>query len=90
MRFYAYHGVLPQERCVGGDYEVNVRLEVEKAAAAVWVSPDGRRDDAPGGVAGACGGENFKPDFPMLASSGGGRGLRQEMRASRGGSDDER
>ncbi len=36
MRFYAYHGVLPQERCVGGDYEVNVRLEVEKAAAAVW------------------------------------------------------
>ena len=35
MRFYAYHGVLPQERIVGGDYEVNVNLEVERASAAV-------------------------------------------------------
>lgn len=26
LRFYAYHGVLPQEHVVGGEYEVNVDL----------------------------------------------------------------
>lgn len=26
MRFHAFHGVLPQERVVGGDYEVDLRV----------------------------------------------------------------
>ena len=29
MRFYAYHGVLPQERIVGGDYTVSVEVETD-------------------------------------------------------------
>ena len=33
MRFYAYHGVLPQERIVGGDYTVSVEAETDVAAA---------------------------------------------------------
>ena len=33
MRFYAYHGVLPQERTVGGDYSVNLRVELDMSAA---------------------------------------------------------
>ena len=33
MRFYAYHGVLPQERVVGGDYTVSVEVDVDTTAA---------------------------------------------------------
>jgi len=33
MRFYAYHGVFPQERTVGGDYSVNLRVELDMSAA---------------------------------------------------------
>jgi dihydroneopterin aldolase len=33
MRFYAYHGVLPQERIVGGDYTVSVEVETDVTAA---------------------------------------------------------
>lgn len=29
MRFYAYHGVLPQERIVGGEYTVSVEVETD-------------------------------------------------------------
>lgn len=35
LRFYAYHGVMPQERVVGGDYSVSLLLEVDGAAEAV-------------------------------------------------------
>jgi dihydroneopterin aldolase len=27
LRFYSYHGVMPQERIVGGEYEVDLRVE---------------------------------------------------------------
>jgi dihydroneopterin aldolase len=33
MRFYAYHGVFPQERTVGGDYAVDLRVELDISAA---------------------------------------------------------
>jgi dihydroneopterin aldolase len=33
MRFYAYHGVLPQERIVGGDYTVSVEVDVDITSA---------------------------------------------------------
>ena len=33
MHFYAYHGVLPQERIVGGDYTVSVEAETDVTAA---------------------------------------------------------
>jgi dihydroneopterin aldolase len=33
MHFYAYHGVLPQERIVGGDYTVSVVVETDVTAA---------------------------------------------------------
>ena len=33
MHFYAYHGVLPQERIVGGDYTVSVAVETDVTAA---------------------------------------------------------
>ena len=33
MHFYAYHGVLPQERIVGGDYTVSVEVDVDTTAA---------------------------------------------------------
>jgi dihydroneopterin aldolase len=33
MHFYAYHGVLPQERIVGGDYTVSVEVETDVTAA---------------------------------------------------------
>ena len=33
MRFYAYHGVLPQERIVGGDYTVSVEVDVDTTSA---------------------------------------------------------
>ena len=34
LRLYAYHGVMPQERCVGGDYLVTVEVtaDIRKAA----------------------------------------------------------
>lgn len=35
LRFYAYHGVLPQERVVGGDYLVSVRVGISMAKAMV-------------------------------------------------------
>jgi dihydroneopterin aldolase len=34
MRFYAYHGVLEQERTVGNNYTVNLRLGLSLAKAA--------------------------------------------------------
>ncbi len=33
LHFYAYHGVLPQEQVVGGDYSVSLRVAVDVAAA---------------------------------------------------------
>lgn len=33
MRFYAYHGVLPQERVVGGEYSVSLRVYVNLSTA---------------------------------------------------------
>jgi dihydroneopterin aldolase len=33
LRFYAYHGVLPQERKVGGEYEVTVKADVDFSQA---------------------------------------------------------
>ena len=35
MRFYAFHGVLPQERRVGGRYTVSLRLHVGACEGAV-------------------------------------------------------
>ena len=35
MRFHAYHGVLPQERLVGNDYEVTVVMDVDISKAAL-------------------------------------------------------
>lgn len=35
MRFHAYHGVLPQERTVGNDYVVSLRLGYDVGAAAL-------------------------------------------------------
>jgi len=29
MRFYSYHGVLPQERTVGGDYSLSLKMECQ-------------------------------------------------------------
>lgn len=36
LKFYAYHGVLEQERKVGGEYTVNISLEVTKPECAVF------------------------------------------------------
>lgn len=36
LNFYAYHGVLEQERKVGGEYTVNISLEVTKPDCAVF------------------------------------------------------
>lgn len=33
MRFYAYHGVLEQERAVGNHYELSLRFEINKYAS---------------------------------------------------------
>lgn len=33
MRFHAFHGVLPQERIIGADYEVNLEIEADVADA---------------------------------------------------------
>ena len=33
LRFYAYHGVLPQERRVGGEYSLSLRVETDLSAA---------------------------------------------------------
>ena len=35
MRFHAFHGVLPQERLVGNDYEVTVVMDCDIAAATL-------------------------------------------------------
>lgn len=35
LRFHAYHGVMAQERRVGNDYEVDVRLHVDVEKAMV-------------------------------------------------------
>lgn len=35
MRFHACHGVLPQERIVGNDYEVSVAMDYDTTAAAL-------------------------------------------------------
>ena len=35
LRFYAYHGVMPQEQVVGNEYIVNVRLKVDVSKAMV-------------------------------------------------------
>lgn len=35
IRCYAYHGVLEQERVVGGEYEVSLRLTLGEAEASV-------------------------------------------------------
>ena len=34
MRFYAYHGVMEQERQVGGEYSVSLTVEADLAEAA--------------------------------------------------------
>lgn len=34
VRFYAYHGVLPQERKVGGEYTVSVKVAYDYSSAA--------------------------------------------------------
>lgn len=34
IRFHAYHGVLPQERTVGGDYSLTLRLQLDADPAA--------------------------------------------------------
>ena len=33
MRFFAFHGVMPQERVVGNDFEVNLRVKTDFIAA---------------------------------------------------------
>ena len=35
MRFYAYHGVIAQEKTVGGEYTVSLRLTLNDASAAI-------------------------------------------------------
>ena len=35
LQFYAFHGCLPQERVVGGDYTVDVRLILPDATTAI-------------------------------------------------------
>lgn len=34
IRFHAYHGVLPQERQIGGDYSLTLRLQLDADPAA--------------------------------------------------------
>lgn len=34
MRFYSMHGVLPQERIVGGEYLVNIKIRLTHSLAA--------------------------------------------------------
>ena len=34
LRFYAYHGVSPQENCVGNEYTINLRLKTDITQAA--------------------------------------------------------
>lgn len=36
LDFYAYHGVLEQERTVGGEFSVSIRLKVASAERAVF------------------------------------------------------
>ena len=35
MHFYAYHGAMPHEKVVGGDYRVTLQLEADLSAACV-------------------------------------------------------
>ncbi|MBQ6653608.1 MAG: dihydroneopterin aldolase [Prevotella sp.] len=35
LRFHAFHGVLPQERLTGNDYEVSLRIDVDVSAAVL-------------------------------------------------------
>ena len=35
LRFYAFHGVMEQERIVGGDYTVDLRLQLTDASSAI-------------------------------------------------------
>lgn len=36
LRFYAYHGVLPQERTVGGHFTLNLTLRLTDATSALF------------------------------------------------------
>ena len=36
MQYYAYHGVMPQEQEVGGEYRVSVTLDVSNTQDAVY------------------------------------------------------
>ena len=40
LRFRAYHGVMPQERTVGGDYSVTVSLDVPDEACRAAIDDD--------------------------------------------------
>ncbi len=35
LHFYAYHGAMPHEKVVGGDYSVTLQLEADLSAASV-------------------------------------------------------
>lgn len=35
LRFYAYHGVMPQEGVIGNEYTVNIRMKVDASKAMV-------------------------------------------------------
>lgn len=39
MRFYAYHGVLPQEKKVGNWFSVDLELSVDLSRAALSEAP---------------------------------------------------
>ena len=41
LRFHAFHGVLPQERTVGGDYEVDISVDyaIMERADEIYVYP---------------------------------------------------
>lgn len=46
MRFYSYHGVLPQENTVGAYYKVSLDMETDFSEAATEDNPDGTIDYA--------------------------------------------
>lgn len=41
MKFYSYHGVLPQENTVGAEYKVSLNLETDFSEAATTDNLDG-------------------------------------------------
>ena len=41
MKFYSYHGVLPQENIVGAEYKVNLNLETDFSEAAATDNLEG-------------------------------------------------